>query len=191
MQAEPLGLDGLVLITPRRHADARGWFSESWNAARMAEAGLVFDFLQDNHAYSRDAGVIRGLHYQSPPAMQTKLVRCVRGRIWDVAVDVRRGSADYGQWRGVELSPETGAQLLVPRGYLHGYLTLEPDTEVEYKVDGPYSREHDGAVRWNDPDLAIAWPLARLDCEPVLSDKDLTAPLFRDFKTPFSIGALS
>ena len=186
MQIEPLDIPGLALLTPARYGDDRGWFSETWNARRMAEAGLGFEFVQDNHSFSRDAGVLRGLHYQAPPAAQTKLVRCTAGAIFDVAVDVRKGSPTYGRWASVRLSPETGAQLLVPRGFLHGFLTLTPGAEVLYKVDDFYEAACDGAVAWDDPDLAIDWPLAEAGVTaPTLSAKDADAPRFADFDTPF------
>ena len=186
MQIDPLGPPGLVAITPRRFGDARGWFSETWNAAAMAEAGLDIAFVQDNHAFSAQAMIVRGLHYQAPPFAQTKLVRCTRGRILDVAVDVRRGSPAYGQWRAVELDPASGRQLLVPQGFLHGYLTLEPDTEVLYKVDALYAPQADGAVRFDDPDLGIDWGV---DTGGVMvSAKDAAAQAFADFDSPFTFG---
>ena len=187
MRIEELDLAGLLLIEPPRFGDARGWFCETWNRRRMEEAGLGFDFVQDNHSMSAEAGTLRGLHYQAPPAAQTKLVRCSAGAVWDVAVDVRRGSPAYGRWHGVVLSAENGAQLLVPRGFLHGFLTLTPNAEVQYKVDDYYSAACDGAVAWDDPDIAIDWPLAEAGvAAPVLSDKDAAAPRLQDFETPFS-----
>lgn len=187
VSVEELDLPGLALITPARFGDARGWFSEVWNGPKLAAAGHPLDFVQDNHSLSRDAGTLRGLHCQTPPFAQTKLVRCIRGAIWDVAVDVRAGSPTYGQWRGVRLDPETGAQLLVPRGFLHGFLTLEPDTEVLYKVDALYSKECDRSVAWDDPDIGIDWPLAEAGVQaPVLSAKDAEAPRLGDFVNPFT-----
>ena len=170
-------------LSPRRFADARGFFAETWNAARMAAAGLAVDFVQDNHSYSAAVGTVRGLHYQRPPHAQGKLVRVARGRIRDVAVDVRRGSPTYGRWVAEELSAENGAQLWVPRGFLHGFVTLEPDTEVLYKVDDYYAAECDGAVRFDDPVLAIDWGID--PAEAVLSAKDAAAPFFKDFASPF------
>ncbi len=179
---EPTPLSGLMIHRPKRHGDARGFFCEVWNRAVFAEAGQDHDWVQDNHSRSAEPGTLRGLHYQAPPVAQAKLVRCIAGRIWDVAVDVRPGSETYGQHFGLELAPGDPAALLIPRGFLHGFVTLEPDTEVLYKVDAPYSRAHDGAVAWDDPDLAIAWPL---DAAPVLSEKDRAAPRLADWPNPF------
>lgn len=170
-------------LTPRRFGDARGFFTETWNARAMAAAGLDIAFVQDNHSYSAEAGTVRGLHYQRPPDAQGKLVRVLRGAILDVAVDVRRGSPTFGKWVAEELSYRNGAMLWVPRGFLHGFLTLEPDTDVMYKVDNFYAAASDGAVRFDDPDLAIAWGID--PAKAVLSVKDAAAPLFRDFSTPF------
>lgn len=184
MEIVETALPGVVKLVPRRFGDARGFFSEVWNARRMAEAGLSHDFVQDNHSYSAEAGTVRGLHYQSPPMAQAKLVRVARGAVLDVAVDVRRGSPQFGQWVAEELSAENGAQLLVPRGFLHGFVTLTPDTDVLYKVDSFYAPECDGAVRFDDPDLGIDWGMD--PASAVLSEKDAKAPLFRDFATPFT-----
>ncbi len=170
-------------LEPRRFGDARGFFSETWNKRRMAEAGFEIDFVQDNHSYSADVGTVRGLHYQRPPMAQAKLVRVARGAILDVAVDVRRGSPTYGEWVAEELSAENGRQLFVPEGFLHGFVTLLPDTDVIYKVNAYYAPECDGAVRFDDPDLAVDWGVAA--GAAVLSDKDAAAPAFRDFETPF------
>jgi dTDP-4-dehydrorhamnose 3,5-epimerase len=176
----------VLLFTPRRFADARGWFSETWSARAFAAAGLPAAFAQDNQSHSAMAGTVRGLHYQRPPFAQGKLVRVVRGRILDVAVDVRRGSPSYGRWVAAELSAENGVQLWAPRGFLHGFVTLEPGTDVLYKVDAPYDAASDGAVRFDDPDLAIDWGIDPKDA--VLSDKDARAPAFRDFDSPFVLG---
>lgn len=151
----------------------------------MQEAGLVYDWVQDNHSHSAEAGTVRGLHYQSPPMAQTKLVRVVRGSILDVAVDVRRGSPTYGSWVAEELSAENGVQLLVPRGFLHGFVTREPATDVLYKVDAFYAPECDGAVRFDDVELGIGWGID--PGEAVLSNKDAVAPAFRDFDSPFGL----
>ena len=180
MQIEQTALPGVVILTPARHGDARGFFSESWNRARMAEAGIETDFVQDNHSMSEAAGTLRGLHYQAPPHAQAKLVRCGRGALWDVAVDVRRGSATYGHWVGVELSSENGRQLLIPAGFLHGFVTLQPMTEVVYKCSDYYNAAADGAVAWDS--CGIDWPLTE---PPVLSAKDTAAPALADWQSPF------
>lgn len=186
MEIVETAIPAVVRLTPRRFGDARGWFCETWNARTMAAAGIDAAFVQDNQSFSAQAGTIRGLHYQSPPNAQAKLVRVLRGRIRDVAVDVRAGSPTYGRWVAEELSSSNGAMLWVPRGFLHGFVTLEPETEVIYKVDGFYSKADDGAVRFDDPDLAIDWGID--PAQAVLSDKDAAAPLFRDFASPFAYG---
>jgi dTDP-4-dehydrorhamnose 3,5-epimerase len=177
-------LPDVKVIVPRRFGDARGYFCETWNARRMAEAGLDHAFCQDNESLSAEAGTLRGLHYQAPPFAQTKLVRVVRGAVLDVAVDARRGSPAYGRWVAVRLSAERGEQILVPRGFLHGFVTLEPATLVAYKVDAGYDAAADGSVAWDDPDLGIDWGTAR----PVLSAKDAAAPRFADWVSPFVYG---
>ena len=181
MQIEQTALNGVVIVTPQRFGDARGWFSETWNATRMAVAGLDFDFVQDNHSMSAAVGTLRGLHYQRPPHAQDKLVRCTQGVIFDVAVDFRSGSATFGQWVGVELSAENGRQLLVPKGFLHGFVTRAANTEVQYKCTDVYAPDCDGAVRWDDPEIGIVWGVAA----PVLSAKDAAAPFLRDVVSPF------
>jgi len=180
MQIEDLSLPGVMLIAPAVFRDARGSFSETWNRKRLAEQGFDLDFVQDNHSVSSAPGTIRGLHFQAPPHAQDKLVRCVKGRIWDVAVDIRKGSPTYGQWAGAELSPENGQQLLVPKGFLHGFVTLEPDTEVLYKCTDTYAPECDGAVLWSS--CGIDWPF---EGAPVLSAKDAAAIPFARFDSPF------
>lgn len=183
MQIEKTDLPDLLILTPRRFGDSRGWFVETWNAARMREAGLDLAFVQDNHSFSAQKGTLRGLHYQSPPRAQDKLVRCSRGAIWDVAVDARRGSPTYGRSVGVELSAENGRQLLVPIGFLHGFVTLTDDCEVQYKCTDLYSPQHDGSVRWDS--AGVNWGFAG---DPVLSEKDLAAPAFADWQSPFTYG---
>ncbi len=185
MQIEPTELPDVIVLTPRRFGDDRGWFTETWNAGTMAKAGLDLPWVQDNHSMSAVVGTVRGLHFQAPPHAQDKLVRCSRGAILDVAVDVRVGSPHFGRWVGVELTPENGRQLLVPKGFLHGFVTRAPMTEVQYKCTDVYAPDCDGAVRWNDPDIGIDWGLAGA---PVLSAKDQAAPLLRDFKSPFVWG---
>jgi len=184
MQIEDTALAGVKLLTPKRFGDARGFFSESWNKARMAQAGLDYDFVQDNHSLSARPGTLRGLHFQAPPHAQDKLVRCGRGRLFDVAVDIRKGSPTYGAWVGVELSFENGRQLLVPAGFLHGFVTRDPDTEIVYKCSDYYAPESDGAVRWDS--CGIDWDLG--GSEPVLSEKDAAAPALADFDSPFVYG---
>lgn len=178
-----LALEGVLEIRPPRHTDERGFFSETWSASAFREAGIDMDFVQDNHSLSRQRGVLRGLHFQSPTMAQDKLVRVTRGAIFDVAVDIRRGSPTFGQWIGTTLSAEEWNQLLVPKGFAHGILTLEPDTEVQYKVTAPYSREHDRAIRFDDPAIGIDWPITREAV--ILSEKDRSAPLLADVETGF------
>ena len=159
MQIEQTALPGVVILTPRRFGDDRGWFCETWNAARMAEAGWDIPFVQDNHSMSGPVGTLRGLHYQRPPHAQAKLVRCTRGAIFDVALDVRPGSPTFGRSVGAELSAENGAMLYVPKGFAHGFQTLTDDAEVFYQMSEFYTPELGRGVRWNDPAFAIAWPL--------------------------------
>ncbi|GAB5439634.1 dTDP-4-dehydrorhamnose 3,5-epimerase [Falsiruegeria mediterranea] len=180
MQVEQTALPGVLILTPQRFGDARGFFSESWNRQRMADHGITLEFVQDNHSLSATPGTIRGLHFQAPPHAQDKLVRCGRGVLFDVAVDIRKGSPTYGQWVGVELNAENGKQLLVPKGFLHGFVTKAPDTEICYKCTDYYAPECDGAVRWDS--CGIDWGF---DGNPVLSDKDQAAPALADFDSPF------
>ncbi len=182
MQIEKTALPDVLILTPARFGDDRGWFSETWNADRMAAAGLDLAFVQDNHSRSAKAGTLRGLHYQAPPHAQDKLVRCTAGAILDVAVDIRRGSPTYGKWVGVELTAQNGRQLLVPKGFLHGFVTLLADTEVQYKCTDLYAPDCDGGIRWDDPDIGIDWGLSDA---PALSSKDAVAPAFRDLQSPF------
>ena len=184
MDVELTHLEGVKILTPRRFGDERGFFSESWSRRAMAAEGLDFDWVQDNHSLSARKGTVRGLHFQSPPRAQDKLVRCGKGALFDVVVDIRKGSPTYGQSFGEVLSFENGRQLLVPKGFLHGFSTLLPDTEIIYKCSDYYAPECDGAVRFDSPDLAIDW---RLDgAAPVLSEKDAAAPLFAEFDSPFT-----
>lgn len=177
-------LSGVLLITPPRISDNRGFFAESWNAKRLADTGICIDFVQDNHSMSTQVSTVRGLHFQAPPNAQAKLVRCGRGCLFDVAVDIRRGSPTFGQWVGEELSFENGKQLLIPAGFLHGFVTRQPETEVIYKCSDYYSPECDGVVRFDDPDIGIDWGLNK--AEAVLSEKDCAAPFLKDFDTPFT-----
>ena len=181
MQIKRINIPHVLVITPARHGDHRGFFSESWNRQRMLAHGIDVDFVQDNHSLSAQVGTVRGLHFQTPPHAQDKLVRCGRGRLFDVAVDIRVGSPTYGQWVGEELSFENGRQLFVPKGFLHGFMTLEPDTEIIYKCSDYYAPECDGAVRWDS--CGIDWPIDV--AAPVLSDKDKAAPTLAEFSSPF------
>jgi dTDP-4-dehydrorhamnose 3,5-epimerase len=166
------------IVRSRRFGDHRGYFSETYNRKQFSEAGIDVEFVQDNQSYSNAPGTIRGLHLQREPFAQGKLIRVGRGKIWDVAVDVRPHSPTFGQWAGAEISADTGDQIFIPAGFAHGFCTLEPDTEVHYKVSNFYSRDHEITIRWNDPVLKIKWPVG--DDRAVLSDKDRAAPLFED-----------
>jgi dTDP-4-dehydrorhamnose 3,5-epimerase len=179
----PTAIPDVKLITLVRHGDHRGFFSEVYNKRALAKAGIDIDFVQDNQTYSAQAGTLRGLHVQSPPCAQAKLVRVLRGAVVDVAVDLRLGSATFGRHVMVELTAEGWSQILVPRGFAHGVLTLAPDTELAYKVDAYFSAPHDRGVRWDDPDLAIPWPLPSK--RVVLSEKDRAQPLLRDLPPYF------
>ena len=183
VEIRPLALDGLLEIRPRRFADDRGFFSETWNEAAWREAGIDTDFVQDNHSLSKARGTLRGLHFQAPPAAQEKLVRVTQGSAFDVAVDLRPGSPTYRQWVGVTLSAAKWNQLLIPQGFAHGFLTLEPDTEVQYKASAAYSPAHDRAILFDDPAIGIDWPLPAADLH--LSDRDLAAPLLAELETGF------
>lgn len=183
MQIKTTQLPNVKILSPPRFGDDRGYFSESWNAQILDDLNLAHDFVQDNESISRYVGTVRGLHYQAPPFAQAKLVRVVVGSILDVVVDVRVGSLNYGKWVSVNLSACNGRQLLVPRGFLHGFVTLAPNTHVIYKVDNFYNAGADGAVMWNDPDLAIDWGVA--DDAAVLSAKDAAAPGFVEWTSPF------
>lgn len=183
MQVEQTALPGVVVLTPRRFGDERGFFSEVYNASVLAQHGIHVTFVQDNHSLSRQPGVVRGLHFQAPPHAQDKLVRVGAGRVLDVAVDIRHGSPTYGHWVGVELSAAAGNQLFIPKGFLHGFAVLEPDSELLYKCSDTYAPDCDGAVRFDDPDLGIDWGID--PATAILSAKDAAAPLFKDFDSPF------
>ncbi len=182
MQIEKTALPGVLILTPARFGDARGFFSESWNRKVLADHGLDLEFVQDNHSLSGAVNTVRGLHFQAPPHAQDKLVRCGRGALFDVAVDIRKGSPTFGQWVGVDLSAENGRQLLVPKGFLHGFASRAPGTEIIYKCTDYYAPECDGAVRFDDPGLGIGWGLSG---SAVLSDKDRAAQSWADFDSPF------
>lgn len=176
-------LPGVLILTPRRFGDARGFFSETWNRRTMAGLGVEIDFVQDNHSLSAEVGTIRGLHFQAPPAAQDKLVRCGRGAFLDVVVDIRRGSPTWGRWMGIELSAENGRQLLVPKGFAHGFVTRLPDTEICYKCSDFYAPETEGAVLFSDPAIGIDWGIAPGDA--ILSDKDRAALPLAQLDSPF------
>lgn len=176
-----LDIPEVILVTPPRFNDPRGYFSETYVKARYAANGIDCDFIQDNESLSEPIGTIRGLHFQVPPHAQAKLVRVVQGEVFDVAVDIRKGSPTYGKWAGAKLTAEGREQLFVPRGFAHAFCTLVPNTKVLYKVDGSYSKECEGGIVWDDPDLAITWPVA----EAILSDKDRVLPRLKDFDSPF------
>ena len=183
LDVRPLELAGLLEIRPPRFQDDRGFFSETWNAKSWRQAGIDLEFVQDNHSLSRKRGVLRGLHFQRPPSAQDKLIRVTRGAAFDVAVDIRQGSPTFGRWAAVVLSAAEGNQLLIPKGFAHGFLTIEPDTEVQYKVTAAYDPQCDRAIRFDDPAIAIDWPI-----EPrlvTLSDRDRDAPLLADTDTGF------
>lgn len=175
MQVNDLGLGGVLEIIPKKFGDARGFFSETYSRQRFIDAGVPQDWMQDNQSYSAEKGVLRGLHFQIAPVAQDKLIRVLKGSIFDVAVDIRKGSATYGKWVSCELSAAKFNQLLIPKGFAHGFLTLEPDVEVLYKVSAPYAPECDRGIAWNDPEIGIAWPL-QAGQQPVLSGKDAAAP---------------
>lgn len=183
LNVTPTKLPGVLILQPVRHGDVRGFFSESWNRKRMEDAGIFLDFVQDNHSLSEQAGTVRGLHFQAPPHAQAKLVRCGRGRLFDVVVDIRRGSPTFGQWTGVELTFENGKQMLVPEGFAHGFVTREPGTEIIYKCTDFYAPECDRALAFDDPEIDIDWGITRDNA--LLSDKDAAAPRLADLDTPF------
>ena len=184
LEVERTKIADTLLLSPRCFSDERGFFSETWNKKRFEKAGVTVAFVQDNHSLSKPAGTVRGLHFQTPPHAQDKLVRVVRGRIYDVAVDIRIGSPTYGKWIGYELSAENAKQLFIPKGFLHGFVTLEPNTEVIYKCSDYYAPECDGSVRFDDPDLAIDWGID--ESEATLSEKDSKAQSFSEFVSPFT-----
>ena len=183
MQVEHLNIPDVRLLSPRKHGDRRGFFSETYNKKALAALGIYIDFVQDNHSCSADKGTVRGLHFQTPPFAQDKLVRVARGSVFDIAVDLRQGSPTYGRHAGAVLSAQAWNQILVPIGFAHGFMTLEPDTEVIYKVSNYYAPDHDKGLLWNDPALGINWPIA--DDEAVFSEKDGKLPRLAELVTPF------
>lgn len=183
MRVEALNIPAVKILAPGKHGDDRGFFSETYNKKALAASGIRLEFVQDNHSFSAAKGTVRGLHFQTPPFAQDKLVRVVRGAVFDVAVDLRRDSPTYGRHVSATLSATAWNQILVPIGFAHGLMTLEPDTEVIYKVSDYYAPAHDHGLLWDDPTLGIEWPLA--EHEAILSDKDRAQPRFADFATPF------
>lgn len=181
MHIQPMDIPDVLLITPHRHADERGFFSEVFQRAALQKVGVVDEWIQDNQAYSAQAGVLRGLHWQAPPFAQAKLVRVLRGAVFDVAVDLRRRSPSFGRHVALELSAQNWRQLYVPSGFAHGYCTLQPDTEVLYKVSAPYAPAHEGGLLWCDPTLAIPWPMQPTQ----LSARDRRWPTLSELETPF------
>jgi dTDP-4-dehydrorhamnose 3,5-epimerase len=189
MNATETKIPGVLILRPEKHPDDRGYFIESFNERQLHVIGIKSSFVQDNQSFSLARGTVRGLHFQLPPFSQAKIVRVVRGSIFDVAVDLRVGAPTFGSWIGQRLSAEGGEQLYIPRGLAHGFCTLEPRTEVLYKVDSYYSKEHESGLIWNDTTLAIEWPIA--STEAVLSDKDRQLPPFANFESPFSYDGVS
>jgi dTDP-4-dehydrorhamnose 3,5-epimerase len=188
MQITPLVIPEVLLITPKRYGDERGWFSETFRQSALEEVGFNGgNFVQDNHVRSTTRGIVRGLHFQNPPHGQAKLLRCVRGAIFDVAVDIRVGSPTYGQWVGAELSSDNAQQLLIPEGFAHGYCTLTDECEVVYKVTGYYAPQAEGALRWNDPEVGIDWTMPNAEINA--NARDASASLLSELKSPFVYGA--
>jgi dTDP-4-dehydrorhamnose 3,5-epimerase len=181
MTIEQTPLKDLVVITPQVFGDHRGWFCETYSKTKLAEAGIDIDFVQDNQSYSAVKGTLRGLHFQTNPKAQTKLIRCTRGKIIDTVVDLRKSSPTYKQWYSIELTPENAKQLFIPKGFAHGFLTLTEDVEVQYKVDEFYSPECDRSIRFDDPEIGVDWGIS----DPILSEKDLKAPLLCDSDVDF------
>jgi len=175
-------LNQLQLIIPKRHVDNRGFFSETYTQKKFIDIGIHDNFVQDNHSFSYKIGTLRGIHFQSPPCAQAKLVRCVRGAIFDVVVDIRRGSPDYGNWVSYELNAKNGHQLYIPIGFAHGFVTLVPNSEIVYKCSNYYNKEKEGSIIWNDPDINIKWPL---NTQPIISKNDISAPLLKELNSPF------
>ena len=187
LAVERLALPEVLRLVPQRFADSRGYFVETYQQHRFAQAGVTPVFRQDNQSLSRRRGTVRGLHFQLAPEPQAKLVRVLAGAVFDVAVDLRAGSASFGRWCGTELTAAGGEELFIPVGFAHAFCTLSDDTLVAYKVDGYYNRAAEGGLRWDDPDIAIRWPLPA--DEIIVSDKDATLPLLRDAATPFAFGS--
>ncbi len=185
MEVISTSLSGVKILVPRQFEDERGYFSETWNRRNLMKLGIDIDFVQDNHSLSQQKETVRGLHCQFPPCAQDKLVRVVVGKIWDVAVDIRRGSKTFGEWTGFELSAENGCQILIPKGFLHGFVTLEDNTEVFYKCSDYYCPELERTVRFDDPQICIDWKINI--GEAILSPKDESASFLNRLDSPFSL----
>ena len=185
MQVHETGIPGLLVLEPKVFQDERGFFLESYSKEAFARLGIHCDFVQDNHAYSCDVGVLRGFHFQAPPAAQAKLVWVTRGAVLDVVVDLRKGSPCYGRWQHVILSAANFKRMFIPCGFGHAYVTIMPDTEFQYKVDAPYSPAHEGGIAWDDPDVAMDWSSALQGRAPILSEKDKRLTRLADFDSPF------
>ncbi len=181
LHVEKTGLEGLYVVSPKVYGDHRGWFTETYSKCKLEEAGLSADFVQDNHSFSAQKGTLRGLHFQLSPKSQIKLIRCSRGAVLDVVVDLRKQSATYQKWYSIELTAENARQLWIPKGFAHGFLTLTEDCEIQYKVDEFYSPEHDRSIRFDDPQIGINWDVQ----DPILSPKDLNAPLLQESDANF------
>lgn len=184
-----LAINEIIEVIPDRHGDDRGFFSEIFKDTVWATGGVGVPFVQDNHSFSRDTGILRGLHFQTPPFAQAKLVRVIRGAVFDVAVDIRKGSPTYAKWVGIELTADKGNQLFIPAGFAHGFVTLTPDTEFLYKVSNYYSKANDRSIRFDDPKINIRWPLS--SGVLTLSDKDKNAPFLADIDTEFTFEGLN
>jgi dTDP-4-dehydrorhamnose 3,5-epimerase len=183
-RASSIGFQGMMLIETRQFIDDRGYFVETWSAGAFESLGIINIFVQDNQSLSKRRGTLRGLHFQTDPFAQAKLIRVLCGAIFDVVVDLRTNSPTFGRWFSLQLNAERPAQLYIPRGFAHGFLTLSDNTVVAYKVDAPYSQSNDAGIAWNDPDLAIDWPMVSRDF--IISDKDLALPRLRDLQKCFS-----
>ncbi|MCX6808612.1 MAG: dTDP-4-dehydrorhamnose 3,5-epimerase [Candidatus Berkelbacteria bacterium] len=182
MEIEETTLPGILVIGTKVYADDRGWFTETYSKSKFKEAGIEADFVQDNHSMSLKKGTLRGIHFQNEPMAQAKLIRCSRGAVLDVAVDLRKSSPNYKKWIAVELSAENKKQVFIPRGFGHGFLTLTDGAEFQYKVDNDYSKENDRSIRFDDPEIGVDWGIV----DPIVSDKDRTAPLFKDSDVNFN-----
>lgn len=185
MRVEKTKLEGLIIIHPDIFGDSRGWFTESYNQKKYQVLGINVEFIQDNHSYSKEIGILRGLHFQTGEFAQSKLIRCVKGVLYDVCVDLRKNSPTYMQWQGIELSNENKLQLFVPKGFAHGFVTLSEDVEIMYKVDAFYSKEHDSGIRYDDPSINVDWRSILPNVEFILSEKDKQLKYFKELNLDF------